>query len=882
VGKAITNGVIAAVLALTVPFAVNAAGLGRLTVLSPLGQPLNAEIEIVALKPGEEDSLSARLAPLEAFEAAGIEPGVVLNSVRFAIERRDGRRIVRVTTLQPVNEPFVELLVELQSQHGRLVREYTFLLDPAEYKARETYSATPTPKPMAPVQPAAPAQPAAPPPLVEPAKPASEAALPPLAAAPAPTPSVEPEKPAAAESEKPAAAVEEKPVAEGTKEPEKEEAEPLLADDASAYEVMKGDTLAKIAGDRLPPGITLNQMLVAIYRSNQDAFIRENLNLVRAGRILNIPGSDDIGTVNMEEANRVVRAHMAEFRDYRARLAAAPAVADAASGQREAAGTIEPKPEAPKPAAQDQVRLSKLEAQRPSAAASSAARGDDLAARERALKEAQSRIGDLEKNVADLQKLLELKNQQLAELEKRAAAKPAAAASAPAAPAAPAPAPAAQAPEKPAADPTPVPVAQAPAAQAPAAPQPAAAPAQPARPAPKKAAPPPPEPSLLDEFLDNPVALAGLGGVVILLLAYAILAWRKKKSAQARFQDSVIGAAAAGAAAGGGITEPSFRGSAFAGSPSAGAAASAATPGEEVDPIAEADVYMAYGRDAQAEEILKEALQKDANRIPVHAKLLEIYAKRRDTKGLEQSAAKLKALTNGAGPEWEKAAALGKSIDPTNGLYAGAAVTAAAVAAAEASTPSGSAPALDFDVGASTQASAPVPDFSLDVPSVKADTGIDFDISGVPTNKDKAAEDTVVPTTKAPDKDPVLDFDLDLGAAAPEAKREAVPATAPAADQGLSFDLNLELGGENKAQSVAAAPPAPDFSGISLDLGSSAGDAADGADPKWQEIATKLDLAKAYDEMGDKDGARELLNEVMKDGDSAQKGQAQQLLVKIG
>ena len=166
------------------------------------------------------------------------------------------------------------------------------------------------------------------------------------------------------------------------------------------------------------------------------------------------------------------------------------------------------------------------------------------------------------------------------------------------------------------------------------------------------------------------------------------------------------------------MTEPSFRGSAFAGSPSAGAAASAATPGEEVDPIAEADVYMAYGRDAQAEEILKEALQKDANRIPVHAKLLEIYAKRRDTKGLEQSAAKLKALTNGAGPEWEKAAALGKSIDPTNGLYAGAAVTAAAVAAVEASTPSGSAPALDFDVGASTQASAAVPDFSLDVPSV--------------------------------------------------------------------------------------------------------------------------------------------------------------------
>ena len=167
--RTITKAVIAAVLALTAPFAVHAAGLGRLTVLSPLGQPLNAEIEIVALRPGEEDTLVARIAPPEAFEAAGIEPSAMLNTVRFAIERRDGRRIVRVTTLQPINEPFVELLVELQSQHGRLVREYTFLLDPAEYKARDSLAAAP-PQPAAPAQP----QPAAPPPL-EQAKPSPEA-----------------------------------------------------------------------------------------------------------------------------------------------------------------------------------------------------------------------------------------------------------------------------------------------------------------------------------------------------------------------------------------------------------------------------------------------------------------------------------------------------------------------------------------------------------------------------------------------------------------------------------------------------------------------------------------------------------------------------------
>jgi pilus assembly protein FimV len=787
-----------------------------------------------------------------------------------------------VTTLQPVNDPFVEMLVELQWATGRLVREYTFLLDPPEYKARDALALAPKPAPVevkpAPVEakPAAAEPPKPVPPLVE-AKPIEPAASPPpvIAATPALAPAAEPEKPAPAaepakeEAPKPEAAKEE-PAKE---EPAKQELVQEPEGAAKTHEVMKGDTLGKIARDNLPPGVTLNQMLVAIYRANQDAFIRDNVNLVRAGRILNIPSADSIGTVDADEANRIVRAHMAEFREYRSRLAAVPAAAEAAPGQREAAGPIEPKPAAPAPAApQDQVRLSKVDPQKPSAPGAAAGRGDDLVARERALKEAQSRVGDLEKNVADLQKLLELKNQQLAELEKRAAAKPA--------PAAPAPAPAAKAPEKPAAEapkpaaPTPAPT-PAPAAKAPEAPKPAA-PAPAAKPTPKPAPPPAPEPSLLDEFLDNPVALAGLGGVVLLLLLYAVFAWRKKKTAQAKFQDSVIGAAAAGAATGG-MTEPTL-GAATSGSTQP--AVSSPPPGvaaEEVDPIAEADVYMAYGRDAQAEEILKEALQKDASRIPVHAKLLEIYAKRQDTKAFESSALKLKGLTNGAGPEWEKAAALGKSLDPNNGLYAGAAAAAAAAFPAFAAAPAAPAPTLDFDIGGATQGvSASAPDLTLEMAPKGADAGLDFDVSGA-SDKDMSAEETLV-APRPQGQDAGLDFNLDLGTAAP-APALAAAASAPAADPGLTFDLNLDLGTEKKTE-----PAAPDLSTISLDLGSAdAGGAAPaGTDPKWQEIATKLDLAKAYEEMGDKDGARELLSEVMKDGDAAQKGQAQQLLAKLG
>jgi pilus assembly protein FimV len=637
-------------------------------------------------------------------------------------------------------------------------------------------------------------------------------------------------------------------------------------------------------------------MLIAIYRANPDAFIRENINLVRAGRILNIPSDDNLSGVNVGEANRLVQAHRAEFDEYRTRLAAQPAKADAAQGQRAVTGKIEAKPEAPAPSASpDQLRLSKVDPTKPAAPESRAARTDDAVARERALKEAQSRVTDLEKNVADLQKLLELKNQQLAELEKKAGAKPAPAVPVPA----PAPAPAAKAPEKPEAPKPAAPViAEAPKpAPAPEAkkaePSAEAKKAEPAKPKPKAAPPPPPPPSLLDEFLDNPIALAGLGAVLLLLVGYGLWAWRRKKATHAKFQDSVLGAAGAGGG-------PAFGtpGGAAVAAPGASQVSVnqpvAGMEAEEVDPIAEADVYMAYGRDAQAEEILKEALQKDANRILVHAKLLEIYAKRGDTRAFEQTALKLKNLTNGAGPEWDKAVALGRSIDPGNGLYGGgggAGAIAAAAAAGAAAGAAAAAPTLDFDLGGATTPGAGTPDITLDEPKAGSAGSVDFDLGASTSPGEKEKTDFTPEGTLIMDKESDatasgLDFDLNIGGA--EEKKPAAAATpAPAAEPsgGLDFDLNLDLGGGEKSAEPEKSAPSMDLSSISLDLGS-AGEPTAGAassnDPKWQEVATKLDLAKAYEEMGDKDGARELLNEVMKDGDTAQKGQAQQLLTKLG
>ena len=144
VGKSIAGRILAAAL-LLVPLLVHAAGLGNLKILSALGQPLNAEIAIVAEQPDELESLNARLASQDAFSKAGIEFNPVLLGLTIDLQRRGGKPVLVLRTKQPINEPFLDILVELQWSSGRLVREYTFLLDPPEYKGPQPIAAAPPP-----------------------------------------------------------------------------------------------------------------------------------------------------------------------------------------------------------------------------------------------------------------------------------------------------------------------------------------------------------------------------------------------------------------------------------------------------------------------------------------------------------------------------------------------------------------------------------------------------------------------------------------------------------------------------------------------------------------------------------------------------------------
>src|SRR5262245_6865531 len=924
--RTITTRLLALAALALLPLGTMGAGLGRLAVLSGLGQPLRAEIEIVALQRGESEALNARIASADEFRQAGVDYSATVPRVRTAVERRpDGRYFIVLTTAQPVEEPFLDLLIELNWTSGRLVRQYTFLLDPAEYKSQ--VAAAP-PKAAAPEARA-----------VETPRPPEVAAAAPPAPAPAPA-EQQPPVPAEQQPSAPAPAV----------------SPSLVREPAATYEVKRGDTLGKIAQQNLPDGVTLQQMLVALYQANEDAFIRKNMNLVRTGRILTIPDRTAVEAIAPNDARRVVIAQAQDFNEYRAKLggAVAATATQADSGQQRATGQITAKPDeaaAPKAPPRDQLRVSKADAAK-GAKAAAAGRGQEVSERERALRESSSRVTDLERSVKELQQLAELKNKQLADLQKQAetAAKPAApppastgkapepakapeptkpvkVAKAPEAPkapeaakAGPAPkpeAPAAKAPEAPAPAEPPKPVEmakapepakaapapEAPKAEAPKAEAPKAAAAPPKKPV---APPPPPEPSLIDAILDEPLYLAGGGGGILALLIGGYL-WRKKRSA--KLENSLLGVTTTDSSSVFGTTggrSVDTGGSSLQTDFSQSGIGQIDT--DEVDPVAEADVYMAYGRDAQAEEILKEALQKDPNRQAVRLKLLEIYASRKDLKAFETTAGEIYAATGGQGPEWQKALELGLSIDPSNPMYGGrragageaperdtVVLPAAGVAAAAASSSfatdldvGGGAktpPAIDFDLDAGGRATAATPDLSLDVASqAPADLGFDLNLGG----------DSEKPAEEASDFSPSGTFIMDA------ATKKAVSEMVEAQNQPGSLEIDFELPGAkgaapdqtHRTQTSQSArvtevdfklgePTKPaggvDLAGISFDLGKG-GDESAPVDARWQEVATKLDLAKAYEEMGDKDGARELLNEVLSEGDAAQQQQAKQMI----
>ena len=854
-----------------VPETARAAGLGPLTVQSALGQPLKAEVEVTSVTPEELQSLSVRLAPQAAFRQAGIEFNPALASLRFSLDKSNGRHIVRITSTQAINEPFVDLLLELNWATGRLVREYTFLLDPPELRIGKA------PDPIAPV--------------VVDQTPAS-------ASVTAPKPSPTPE-PTVKTGPAPAPA----PSATSAPKPD------TSSSSASEVKVKSGDTLSKIAVRNLPSGVTLEQMLVALYRANPNAFAGSNMNRLKAGTILRLPEATDAMAVPAPDARREVVVQAKDFSSFRGNLAsavakAAPSVAavpESKSAQGQVTAKVDDKA-APKADSKDQVKLARPQSSSAQTGATgggttTAAQADAALAKEKALKEANQRVAELERNVSEMQKLMAKQNEALAKAQEAAKNKPAT----PSAPVPPTPAPVVKAEppkaEAPKAEPpkAEAPKAEPPKAEAPKAEPPKTEPAKAAPPKkepPKTPAPPAEDKDILSALLQNPLVLGGVA--LFLALIGGGLAWYRRRQAKklVKFQDSILAGddlksnSIFGATGGKSVdTNDSTFNSSF--TPSASQIDS-----NEVDPIAEADVYIAYGRDTQAEEILKEALKVTPDRHAIRVKLLEIYANRKDLGSFSSLAGELYQQTNGDGEDWARASELGRSIDPRNPLYGAQGdssrqtqilPTMAEPRQDDFRTALSSAPIpVDFDLDANTQPT-PVP-IAERTTSLSGSGSADIS-SGRAQNMSMQEPRLSAANTSLGATQPSGALDFNLGQLpASDVKAPSIEPKEPA-KVSLDFDLNLP---SSSVSSVNI--PAQDLSSISLDLDSGkpaaspAGFESIAADPaaaRQQEMATKLDLAAAYQEIGDREGAKELLEEVVRGGDPQQQSRAQKLLEGI-
>ncbi len=597
-----------------------ALGLGEIHLNSALNEPMNAEIDLLAATPDELGALRASLASREAFTRYGIDKPPFLSSITFKVGKsKDGRDVLLVRSTDAIPEPFVTFLVEVNWARGRLMREYTVLLDPPVYTPGENARAS------APVTAPTITAPVAPP-------------------APSPAPRAAPSESAA---QRPAA----------------------RAMAGNTVRVGRGDTLIGIARNLQSSGgsqADVDQTMIALYRSNPDAF-GGNINVLREGAVLRVPGADQIAALNQRDAVGEVRRQMDAWRGEAGTSAPAGHLRLVApTGGASATGT----------------------------GTSSSASANAASAENEALK---SRVKDLEAQLAESKRLIDIRNNELSALQKKLSTAPSKPAAAPAA-ATPTAAPSAAAATK-----TPVP---APAARTPETPMPAAAPpTQAANPSPAPSAAPAPKPatpaadtgSWIDWVAENwwlPVAL-----LVLVLGGLGIAAMRRRQSQgdmSAQLDDTGVAGAyettakqasprkgaesfvveESGPHAAPDFTAPEGRFGDTADLKSAEDTMSSesAVNLDQGDPLAEADFHMAYGLYDQAADLVRIALEREPDRRDLRLKLLEIYFVWGNKDLFLQTAKTLEATRDRApAGEWDKILIMGKQICPEEPMFSAAA-----------------------------------------------------------------------------------------------------------------------------------------------------------------------------------------------------------------
>lgn len=810
---------ILAVLALWLPLASHGLGLGEITLRSALNQPLEAEIALLALRPDEADSVTVKLASNATFEQSGVERIPLHSELRFKLQQKaTGDYYIRVYTQPPVKEPFVNFLVEINWSAGRLMREYTVLLDPP------TLMPAPAPRIQAPL-----AQNTAP-------------------------PSITP-------SSIPPASVSTSGRFNG--------GQSITSAPPNNY-TQPRDTLWSLA-QRLRPdaSVSTQQMMLALLKANPDAFFENNINSLKSGYRLRVPDLAEINALSAEQALREVKQHNAAWANRRSQAGAGTAtdaqdrlkLVAAATPDKTAAATADSLDEA-----QKELSLA----------------NEAIEAKRQETEDLQSRLSELEGQVESMQKLLTLKDESLANLQnKLEEIQPGAAAEA-------------------APPVTPVPEEE-------------------LQPEPVTATPEQPTDTgfdiystlqgLQDEIQNNLTlqALAGIGALLLIALLW-LLYRRRRVNATTITEDDIYNLRDP-------VTE-TLSAEAVADAPlmdSIDTDAPEAKAGAR-SPLAEVDVYLAYEQYPQAESLLRQLIAKEPGNHQLKLRLLELFFLTKNKAAFGAAAENLHtALAGAPGPLWSKALDMGQQLYPTHPLFAQAA------------------PAVAPDIAEAAESTAPEPvdtatdtDFELEIPAVEPppqpatlNAPLDFDFSPSPataattdaTTDDMADELVLEPET------PNADFDLELtpvveppapvieettpstpepetapleftledplpeAPTTPEPPAPVTSAAVPEPDNSLDFDF------ENEAVAMAEAgtdalletddEPEPEIdTDFDTDTGDDPYDSAD-------EVATKLDLARAYLDMGDEEGATSIIAEVLEEGNAAQKQEARDLMSNL-
>ena len=551
-------------------FNAQALSLGRLQVQSFLGESLRAELELRDVSEADAKSFKAEVSPATTFRALGMEYQSAYTELAFNLQLLpEGRALLKISGSRPVAVNFINLVLDFSWASGRATREFTLLIMPPA-----------APGPVAPLAPAVQETPAS-----------SAPAAPPVPAAAAQMPAPAPATPA--------------PAVPASK--------PVTAKGGARLTVKAGDTASALAVQAKSDNVSLDQMLLAMLRSNPEAFVANNVNRLLAGAELSVPTPDQAQALDPGEARKTILLQSQDFDAYRQQLANKAKEANVAPAGRSASGKVQSavKDASPGAAATDKLTLSK-------GAVQAGGSAEEQLSQERKAKDDAQRLAELSKNIKDLSDLSQN--------------------SLPATAAAGSPAPAA--------------------ANAPAA-------ADASLPALNLPAPPAvgeDKPNLIDRLSKDDAVLPAAGVFLSLLLVWVLLRLRRNRPVQKvtqNFDAPSMGISAEEAATYVRVSEQTFISD----------AERATTPLPPEDPLYKARKELEAGRDMVAEALLRTALDKTPKRIDIMLELMDLCVASQDSAGFEALAVRALGAMGGPGPEWPDICLKGQSLDPGNPLY---------------------------------------------------------------------------------------------------------------------------------------------------------------------------------------------------------------------